>query len=217
MKTKDGREVCQKIGGGAPSGYGAPVPQGPPGFAPVGPPSGYAAAPPSGYPAQGGGNGSYMQGMMRQQVGAPGSGYGAPASGYGAPAAYGVAAIGGAAAAGAVMDAQGNQWTTHQSNGRTYWANTNTGQTSWTNPAPPQQYAPQSGYGQAPRSAPQPPPPPPAAGGWTRYAAPDGRPYWSNGRETTWTDPTEWRELSSGGKAYYHNSRTNETKWDKPY
>ena len=41
--------------------------------------------------------------------------------------------------------------------------------------------------------SPPPPPPPPADGGWTRYEADNGRPYWARtgqfGPETTWEDP----------------------------
>jgi len=193
--------------------------------------------------------------------GAPQSGYGAPPTGY--PAAY-------PAAPPQPPPQAAAQWTQHTSNGRPYWANTATGETTWNNPyqqaapygAPPSAYgapqpgygAPQSGYG-APQpgyGAPQPgygapqsgygapqsgygapapayggyapavaaaavaAPPPQSQGGWQQYSS-GGRNYWSNGKDTTWTDPTAWTVAYSGGKPYYVNSRTNETTWNKPY
>jgi len=94
------------------------------------------------------------------------------------------------------------EWTAHQAgNGRTYWANTRTKATTWEDP-----YA----VRQAP--APQ-----PATPQWQVYYN-NGRPYWSNGSETTWTDPTPWSgPFYSQGKPYWSNTQTQVTTWNKPY
>jgi len=93
-------------------------------------------------------------------------------------------------------------WTEHSSNGRPYWANTQTGETTWKNP----------------NAAPPPPAGPPVVNGWARFES-GGRPYWAHEvtRETTWTDPTPYQELSSGGRPYWYDPRNGSTTWVRPF
>jgi len=106
--------------------------------------------------------------------------------------------------------------------GRRYWYNSATRETTWTDPTQP-----------------KPPPPPPAEqqGEWVEATAPDGRKYWwsRSNQQTTWTNPYAAAPLQSGmvsyggdddwveaidnmtGRRYWFHKYSKKTTWEDPH
>mmetsp|Transcript_76437 Transcript_76437/g.203077 ORF Transcript_76437/g.203077 Transcript_76437/m.203077 type:complete len:352 (-) Transcript_76437:89-1144(-) len=111
----------------------------------------------------------------------------------------------------------GPVWKEVTADGKTYYYNERTRETTWTKP-------PEEDLIKTP---PPPPPPPPV---W-RPVDHDGATYYWNEQtgESTWTRPDEkliikppppptpaWREVVHNGKRWYYNDKTKQSSWTKP-
>ena len=101
--------------------------------------------------------------------------------------------------------------------GRTYFYNSVTGESTWERPAPLSWVAAEKGWWSNNVTSATSTTEPEAFG----HLSADGKRYWVVAGEASWTAPAEfaWEAHSSaehGGRAYFHNSVTGVTTWDRP-